>query len=350
MQFAMGTPGAGVVATMHETGLATATSARLRARRPVVIGHRGAAAHRPEHTRAGYELAADLGADRIEPDVVVSRDGALVVRHENELSLSTDVAAHPRFAGRRRTQEVAGVETTGWFVEDFTLAELRTLRALERWPHLRPGGTLHEGTVLTLGEVVGIARARGIGVQAELKNPSWSASIGLPLVELVCAEVGAAPDVVWQSFDVAGVQELRARLGATASLVQLIGDEPAHDPLVTPAGLRGISTYAGGIGPSKHRILQRDGRGNLVAVSDLVAQAHRAGLTVAPFTVRAENAFLPLHLRRGTDPAGLGDAGTEARLLLALGVDGLITDNPEIAVRERAALAAPALAPVRPRT
>ncbi|WP_091060679.1 glycerophosphodiester phosphodiesterase family protein [Klenkia brasiliensis] len=337
---------------MHETGLATvpATAARLRARRPVVIGHRGAAAHRPEHTRAGYELAADLGADRVEPDVVVSRDGVLVVRHENELSLSTDVAAHPRFASRHRTQEVAGEEVTGWFVEDFTLAELRTLRAVERWPHLRPGGTLHEGTVLTLAEVVEIARARGMGVQAELKNPTWSASVGLPLVELACAEVGAAPDVVWQSFDVVGMQQLRARLGAAASVVQLIGDEAAHDHLVTPAGLRGISTYAGGIGPSKHRILQRDRHGTLVGVSDLVAQAHRAGLTVAPYTVRAENAFLPLHLRRGTDPAGLGDAGTEARLLLALGVDGLITDNPEIAVRERAALAAPALAPVRPRS
>ncbi|WP_336402514.1 glycerophosphodiester phosphodiesterase family protein [Klenkia sesuvii] len=336
---------------MHETGLQTVPGSgrRVPRRHPVVIGHRGAAAHRPEHTRAGYELAADLGADRIEPDVVVTRDGALVVRHEVELSLSTDVATRPEFAGRRRTQEVAGDVCTGWFVQDFTLAEVRTLRAVERWPHLRPGNTLHTGEVLTLAEVVEIARARGIGVQAELKDPSWSASVGLPMTELVAAEVGTAPDVVLQSFDAAGVRELRDRLGAAATLVQLIGDEDAVDPMVTPAGLREISTYAGGIGPSKHRILLRDATGTMVGVSDLVAQAHRAGLTVAPFTVRAENAFLPAHLRRGTDPAGLGDAGTETRLLLALGVDGVITDNPEIAVRERAALAAPALAPVRPR-
>ncbi len=336
---------------MRETGLQTVpdTSLRTPRRRPVVIGHRGAAAHRPEHTRAGYELAADLGADRVEPDVVVSRDGALVVRHENELSLSTDVAARPEFAGRRRTQEVAGAACTGWFTEDFTLAELRTLRAVERWPHLRPGNTVVDGTVLTLGEVVDLARARGIGVQAELKNPTWSASIGLPLAELVCAEVGAAPDVVLQSFDATGMREVHRRLGSADTLVQLIGDEAPHDAQVTPAGLREISTYAGGIGPSKHRILLRDGHGAMIGVSDLVAQAHRAGLSVVPFTVRAENAFLPTHLRRGTDPAGLGDAGAEARLLLALGVDGLITDNPEIAVRERAALAAPALAPVRPR-
>ncbi|WP_091249472.1 glycerophosphodiester phosphodiesterase family protein [Klenkia soli] len=336
---------------MRETGLQTVpgTAHRSSRRHPVVIGHRGAAAHRPEHTRAGYELAAHLGADRIEPDVVVSRDGALVVRHENELSLSTDIATRPEFADRRRTQEVAGQECTGWFAEDLTLAEIRTLQAVERWPHLRPGNTLHTGAVLTLGEVVELARARGIGVQAELKNPTWSASVGFPLVDLVCAEVGVAPDVVLQSFDAAGVRALRDRLGPGAPLVQLIGDEPEHDHHVTPAGLREISTYAGGIGPSKHRILLRDDAGTMVGVSDLVAQAHRAGLTVAPFTVRAENAFLPAHLRRGGDPAGLGDAGTEARLLLALGVDGLITDNPEIAVRERAALAAPALAPVRPR-
>ncbi|WP_092803101.1 glycerophosphodiester phosphodiesterase family protein [Klenkia marina] len=336
---------------MRETGLQTVPGSgrRVPRRHPVVIGHRGAAAHRLEHTRAGYELAADLGADRIEPDVVVSRDGALVVRHEVELSLSTDVADHPEFTDRRRTQEVAGAWCTGWFVQDFTLAELRTLRAVERWPHLRPGNTLHTGELMTLGEVVELARARGVGVQVELKDPTWSASIGLPLAELVAAELGAAPDVVLQSFDAAGVRELRDRLGAAAGLVQLIGDEAAFDGMVTPAGLREISTYADGIGPSKHRILLRDGAGTLVGVSDLVAQAHRAGLTVAPFTVRAENAFLPVHLRRGTDPAGLGDAGTEARLLLALGVDGLITDNPEIAVRERAALAAPALAPVRPR-
>ena len=334
---------------MHETGLPAvpATTGAVRGRRPVVIGHRGAAAHRPEHTRAGYALAVQLGADRIEPDVVATRDGALVVRHENELSLTTDVAEHAVFADRRRTQEVAGQECTGWFAEDFTLAEIRTLRTVERWPHLRPGNALFDRaeTVLTLPEVVDLARAHGVQVQAELKNPTWSASVGLPLVELVCTALAPGDPVVLQSFDAAGVRELRDRLGAGPELVQLIGDEPGYDHQVTPAGLREISTYADGIGPSKHRILLRDDAGSLVAVSDLVGAAHRAGVAVHPFTVRAENAFLPVHLRCGPDPAGRGDAGAEARLLLALGVDGLITDNPEIAVRERAALAAPALSP-----
>lgn len=349
---------------MDETGLRVApatpraATTRVSWRRPVVVGHRGAPTHRPEHTWSGYSLALDLGAELIEPDVVVSRDGALVVRHENELSLSTDVGEHPEFAGRRRTQDVAGEVTTGWFAEDFTLAELRTLRAVERWPHLRPGNTRFDRTepLLTLTEVVALATSRGARVQAELKNPTWSAAQGLPMVELVCAELralgAAGPDspVVLQSFDVAGMQALRAELGTAApTLVQLIDTSAAEDHLVTPAGLRGISTYAQGIGPSKSRILLRDEHGALTGVSDLVARAHRAGLTVTPYTVRAENAFLPAHLRRGTDPAARGDVGAEARLLLALGVDGLITDSPEVVVRERAELAAPALAPVRPR-
>ncbi len=345
---------------MHETDLRVdpVVNAVTPRREPVVVGHRGAPAHRPEHTRSGYALALDLGAELIEPDVVASRDGALVVRHENELSLSTDVATHPEFASRRRTQEVAGRLATGWFTEDFTLAELRTLRAVERWPGLRPANTRFDGDepLLTLAEVVDLATARGARVQAELKNPSWSAAQGLPLVDLVCAELralsatGADSPVVLQSFDVAGMRALRAALGdAGPPLVQLVEDGTGHDRLITPSGLREISTYADGIGPGKGRILVRDAEQALTGVSDLVAQAHRAGLTCTPYTVRAENTFLPRHLRRGTDPAARGDVAAEARLLLALGVDGLITDSPEVAVRERAALAAPALAPVRPR-
>ncbi|MCW2582887.1 MAG: glpQ [Klenkia sp.] len=342
---------------MDETDLRVAPAAapsRVTLRRPLVVGHRGAPAHRPEHTWSGYSLALDLGADLIEPDVVATRDGALVVRHENELSLSTDIAGHPEFADRRRTQEVAGELVTGWFAEDLTLAEVRTLRATERWPQLRPGNTRFAGRepVLTLTEVVALATSRGARVQAELKNPTWSTSIGLPLAELVTAEVtasGALDDVVLQSFDAAGVRELRARLGAAATLVQLVGSETTYDGMVTPAGLREISTYADGIGPSTTRILLRDADQTMVGVSDLVAQSHRAGLTVVPYTVRAENTFLPRHLRRGTDPAARGDVHAEARLMLDLGVDGVITDSPEVAVRERAELEAPALAPVRPR-
>ena len=316
---------------------------------PVVVGHRGACAYRPEHTTASYELAIDLGADLIEPDVVVSRDGALVVRHENELSHATDVADRPEFADRRTTKDVAGHTCTGWFAEDFTLAELRTLRAVERLPELRPLNTSYDGEfgILTLAEVVEIAREhstadRPVRVLAELKQPEWSAAEGRPMTELVAAELrrlGAdTPDgtVVVQTFDAAALRALRADLGdRSPTMIQLVNDLPVHDALLSPAGLREISTYAQGIAPSRHRILLRDEQQNLTGISGLVHDAHAAGLQVVPWTLRGENAFLPRHLRRGADPAALGDADGEARLLLALGVDGLITDHPDIAVRAR---------------
>jgi glycerophosphoryl diester phosphodiesterase len=322
--------------------------------RPLVVGHRGACAYRPEHTLAGYELAVDLGADLIEPDVVVSRDGALVVRHENELSRSTDVADRREFADRRGTRRVGQVERTGWFAEDFTLAELRTLRAVERLPGLRPLNTAYDGQfgIVTLAEVVELARRRStpgrtVRVLAELKKPTWSAVHGLPMTDLVAAELrrldATAPDgtVVVQSFDAAALRTLRAELGdGGPTMLQLVDDGAEDDVLVTPAGLREVSTYAQGIAPSRHRILLRDGDQTLTGISDLVAQAHRAGLAVVPWTLRAENAFLPRHLRLGTDPAALGDAEGEARLLLALGVDGIITDHPDIAVKARAELVA----------
>jgi glycerophosphoryl diester phosphodiesterase len=321
---------------------------------PVVIGHRGACAYRPEHTTASYEVAIDLGADLIEPDVVVSRDGALVVRHENELSRSTDVALHPEFADRRTTKEVGGHRCTGWFTEDFTLAELRTLRAVERLPALRPLNTAYDGAfgLLTLGEVVELAGERStrehpVRVLAELKQPSWSKAEGLPMTELVAAELrrlgadGADGPVVVQTFDSAALRELRADLGDDGPpMLQLVNDSAEHDALLSPAGLREISTYAQGIAPSRHRILLRDADQTLTGISDVVNKAHSAGLQVVPWTLRAENTFLPRHLRLGTDPAALGDAGAEARLLLALGVDGLITDHPDVAVRAREDIAA----------
>jgi glycerophosphoryl diester phosphodiesterase len=330
-------------------------------RRPVIVGHRGAPTYRPEHTAASYELAIDLGADLIEPDVVVSRDGALVARHESELSHSTDVAARPEFADRRTTREVDGRERTGWFTEDFTLAELRTLRAVERMPALRPLNTTYDGRfgILTLADVVEIARRRStaerrIRVLAELKKPSWFEAHAVPMTELVAAELrrlgSAGPDgtVVVQSFDAAALRRLRADLGPQGpTILQLVDDAAGDDRLVTPVGLREVSTYAQGIAPSRHRILLRDADQALTGVSDLITRAHRAGLLVVPWTLRPENAFLPRHLRRGEDPATLGDAQTEARLLMALGVDGVITDAPEIAVRARAELETAAAVPVR---
>lgn len=347
---------------MQETGLKAVHSPRLE-RSPRIIGHRGAPSYRPEHTLASYELAIDLGADLIEPDVVVTRDGQLVARHENELSRSTDVAERPEFADRRRTQEVDGEELTGWFSEDFTLAELRTLRAVERLPGMRPMNTAYDGRfgILTLAEVVEVVRRRStpdrqVRVQAELKCPAWFAAQGLPMTELVAAELRRLDatrsdgPVVVMAFEQAALRELRADLGSDGPrLVQLIEEEGRQDALVTPAGLREVSTYADGIAPHKGRILLHGADGGLVGVSDLITQAHRAGLTVEPWTLRPENVFLPSHLRRGGDPRGLGDAQTEARLLFALGVDSVITDAPETAHRARAELSAAAMAPVRPR-
>ena len=323
------------------------TSPAIDVRRPVIVGHRGAPAYRPEHTASAFELAIDMGADLIEVDLVVSRDGVLIARHENELSRSTDIASRRGFAHRRTTKEVEGVEVAGWFAEDFTLAELRTLRAVERMPDLRPLNTTYDGRfgILTFAEVVELARRRSssgrrIRVLAELKHPTWSAEQGLPMGELVAAEflrlrtTGPQDTVVVQSFDAAGLRDLRARTGLRGpTMLQLFNDSPRYDPMTTPTGLREISTYAQGIAPSRHRLILRDADDAVTGVSDLVDRAHSAGLCVVPWTVRAENAFLPRHLRRGADPAGYGDAAAEVGVLVALGVDGLITDHPDIAVR-----------------
>jgi glycerophosphoryl diester phosphodiesterase len=346
LQFSVRPPDSGVVGDMH----ATESPARRPATRPslpVVIGHRGAPAYRPEHTAAGFELAIDQGADLIEPDLVVTGDGVLVVRHENELSLSTDVGDRPEFASRRTTRDVGGEARTGWFTEDFTLAELRTLRAVERMPHLRPMNTAYDGHygLLTFAEVVAIARRRStaerpVRVLAELKNEAHPRIHGLTMADLVGAELLAlgATDgqVVIQSFDADLLRDLRARFGDDGPrMVQLIHDFPEWDRRITRAGLREISTYAQGVNPSRHHILLRDDDAEITGVSDLVDQAHDAGLSVIPWTLRSENAYLPRALRRGDNPAGMGDAVAEARMLLALGVDGLITDNPDVAVRAR---------------
>ena len=341
----------GVVENMQVTA-ATAERPSTVLPTPVVVGHRGAPSYRPEHTIASYELAIDLGAEAIEPDVVVSRDGVLIARHENELSRTTDVASRPEFAHRHTSRTVDGRACSGWFVEDFTLAELRTLRAVERTPALRPLNTPYDGRfgILTLAEVVELARSRSvpgrpIRVLAELKHPDWFASVGLPVAELVAAELrrldAARPDgtVIVQTFDAAALRTLREELGEEAPrMMQLVSDAPEFDPMLTNAGLREISTYAQGLAPSKHRILLRDDGDALSGVSDLVHRAHDAGLAVIPWTLRAENTYLPAHLRSGSDAAAPGDMAAEARLLLGLGVDGLITDSPEIAVRTRAEL------------
>jgi glycerophosphoryl diester phosphodiesterase len=341
---------------MHATESPESDSPATRLPLPLVVGHRGAPAYRPEHTTASFDLAIDLGAELIEPDVVVSADGVLVARHDRELSITTDVADHPEFAGRRATKLVHGRAITDWFVEDFTLAELRTLRAVERLPELRPLNTTYDGRyeLLTLAEVVELARRRStatrqIRVLAELKDPSVPVAGLGPMTDLVAAELRrldattADGTVVLQTFDAAALRRLRAEFGDDGpTMFQLVGDGAEGDPMLTPFGLREISTYAQGITPSRHRLILRDPEQRMTGTSTLVDQAHSAGLAVVPWTLRAENSFLPLQFRRGEDPAGMGDAVAEARVLIGLGVDGLITDSPDIAQRVRTQLAVPA--------
>lgn len=328
---------------------------------PLVIAHRGASGERPEHTISAYRLAIEQGADVIEPDLVMTRDGVFVARHENEISETTDVAARPEFADRRTTRTIDGVEVTGWFTEDFTLAELKTLRARERLPQLRPDNTRYDGLdpIPTFEEVVALARAesertgRTIGVYPELKHPSHFESLGLDPVGAFAAEARrlgldrADSPIFVQCFEVGPLERLNALIDSP--LVQLVAAEggPADRPgtaysaMITPAGLAAIAAYADGIGPEKTLILPRDADGRSLAPTSLVADAHAAGLKVHPWTFRAENYFLPRELRLGLAirPDHLrrhGDLDAELRAFYALGVDGVFTDFPAAAVRARA--------------
>ena len=331
---------------------------------PLIIAHRGASGWRPEHTLAAYALAIDQGADYIEPDLVMTRDGVPVVRHENEISSTTDVAAHAEFADRRTTKRIDDVEVPGWFTEDFTLAELKTLRARERLPELRPANAAYDGRyeIPTLQEIIALVRykeretGRAIGLYPETKHPSYFRAIGLPLeqalVDILHANGyrGPAAPVFIQSFEVANLQRLAAL--TEIPLIQLIeaggrpydfvagGDSRSYAALITPAGLTEIATYAQGIGPDKNLIVPRDARQRLLPPTSLVNDAHRAGLWVHPWTFRSENGFLPADFRRGdpTDSTYLlqhGDAEAEYRLFFDLEVDGVFSDFPDIAVRVR---------------
>ncbi|WP_293367760.1 glycerophosphodiester phosphodiesterase [Nevskia sp.] len=336
-----------------------------RQQQPIVIGHRGASAYRPEHTLAAYELAIDLGADFIEPDLVPTRDGVLVARHENEISMTTDVASRPEFAGRRTTKIVDGISLSGWFTEDFTLAELKTLRAIERIPQLRQRNTLYDGRypVPTLQEVIDLQRrksretGRSIGIYPETKHPTYFDGIGLSMEEPLAAllrrnglDRSDAPVFV-QSFEVANLKDLR-RL-TRVPLVQLFGgpaerpfdfvaagDSRTYAALASPAGLAEIAGYADGIGPPKTAIVPRNAAGESLPTTSLVRDAHAAGLLVHPYTFRNENNFLPAELRTGDaadplTPTLYGRALDEYRQFFALGVDGLFSDNPDSAIEAR---------------
>jgi glycerophosphoryl diester phosphodiesterase len=305
---------------------------------PIVIGHRGACGHRPEHTLASYELAARLGADFLEPDLVSTRDGVLVARHENEISTTTDVGERPELAARRTTKEIAGRAVTGWFTEDFTLAELRTLRARERIPQLRPANAAYDGrfAIPTFAEVQDLASrlseelGRELGVYPETKHPEHFRGLGLPLEDpLVDALAGWPLPVFVQSFG-DNLPALRRRL--SVPFVQLLHGRD-------PVDLDAIAAYADAVGPYKERILPRDGDGRSLEPTSFVADAHAAGLLVHPFTFRNENAFLPTELRRGDDPGAHGDAAAEYERFYALGVDGVFSDFPDVAAAVRASMA-----------
>ena len=334
----------------------------------LVIGHRGSSGYRPEHTLASYQLAIDLGADFIEPDLVSTRDGHLVARHENDISGTTDVANHPEFASRKATKLIDGISVTGWFTEDFTLAEIKTLRARERLPALRPQNAMFNDRfeIPTLEEVIALAqhesqrRHRVIGIYPETKHSTYFQSIGLSLEEpliriLNDAGLRGKQDAVFiQSFEVHNLQKL-SRL-TRLPLIQLVdaagapfdlvaaGDPRTYADLVTPAGLREIARYADGVGVNKNLIIPRDATGKLQAPTNLIRDAHANRLLVHSWTFRAENTFLPLDFQIGdpTNPlfAGLrGDFPAEIRLFDSLGLDGMFSDQPDVAVAVRSGLA-----------
>lgn len=353
------------------------TARRRPAKRPlpIIIAHRGASGYAPEHTLLAYFIAIEQGAEFIEPDLVATRDGVLVARHENEIGATTDVAQRAEFANRRARKIIDGVAREGWFTEDFTLAEVKRLRARERIGELRPANARFDGQleIATLDEILGLVRAlerareaaahaRGIappapiGVYPETKHPTYFAEQGLalegPLLEALRRHgyQGRDAPIFIQSFEMGNLRALRER--TQLPLVQLIerdgapydllarGDARRYAQLIEPAGLDEIAHYADAVGVEKTLVVPRTEDGALAAPSSLVNAAHAAGLAVHAWTFRAENAFLPVPLRSGSEPGALGDLSGEIAAYLAAGVDGLFADQPFAAVRARDAFIA----------
>ncbi|WP_296457076.1 glycerophosphodiester phosphodiesterase [Phenylobacterium sp.] len=330
--------------------LATAAAGPVPAKtpvRPIVIAHRGASGERPEHTLTGYTLAIDEGADFIEPDLCCTKDGHLVVRHENEIGGTTDVAGRPEFASRKAEKVIDGEKVTGWFTEDFTLAELKTLRARERLPALRPGSARFDGlaAIPTFQEVLDLAKAEGrrvgreIGTYPEMKHPAYFAGLGLPLEGRVLDALktnglnSRTAPVFVQCFEVEPLKAF-ARLGGRARRVMLVSQGPAPVDVKSAAGIKAVAAFAEGLGPEWPLVVPT-ADGGLGPATALVKDAHAAGLQVHPWTVRAENVFLPPKLRRGTSPADHGDVEAVFKALYAAGVDGLFSDFPGLAAQAR---------------
>ena len=321
--------------------------------RPWIIGHRGASGYRPEHTRAAYELAFALGADAVEPDIVATRDGVLVLRHENEISGTTDVGAHAEFADRRTTKRIDGQSLTGWFTEDFTWAELQTLRAVERLPGVRPGSATFDGRypILRLSELLELIadaserHGRALGLVAEVKHATHFDAVGLPLGELVAgALTGFDGPLVVESFEEGVLGEVRQRgldartvyllegKGAAPDLVARFGaSAPDYSSQLTDGGLDELAGRVNGISVDKGRLLKPDVRAGV----ELVDRAHRRGLEVFTWTLRPENKFLTAPFRSGGGAREWGDWRAEFEAVLATGLDGVFADHPDLAVAAR---------------
>ncbi|WP_326648657.1 MULTISPECIES: glycerophosphodiester phosphodiesterase [unclassified Streptomyces] len=321
---------------------------------PTIIAHRGASGYRPEHTLGSYQLALDMGAHVIEQDLVPTRDGHLVCRHENDITGTTDVAAHPEFASRRTTKSVDGVSLTGWFTEDFTLAELKTLRAKERIPANRQENTLYDGRwaiptfeeVLRWAEKEGHRRGRPVWLHVETKHPTYFRGLGLGLEERLARLLRRYgrdrrnSPVFLQSFEPSSIQRLAGLVDSPrVVLLSAANTRPwdfvqAGDPrtvadLVKPDGLKWIASYAQGIGPTLDLVIPKDANGKLGTPTSLVRDAHAKDLILHPYTMRNENTFLPADFRRGTDPNAYGDAFGAFKVYFETGIDGIFTDNSD---------------------
>ncbi|WP_336658795.1 glycerophosphodiester phosphodiesterase family protein [Leucobacter sp. USHLN153] len=329
--------------------------------RPLVIGHRGAPGYRPEHTASAYRLACAAGVDLVEPDIVATRDGVLVVRHENEISGTTDVADRPEFEHLRATKWVDGVQVSGWFTEDFTWEEIATLRCRERLPALRPENVAFDGRegILRLRDVCAIVDeqsaelGRDIGLVVEIKHARYFADRGFDLAALAMQELAEAgwadrPErLVIESFELGALHRLR-EAGVRAELVFLAEHlgAPADEPLSgaaardyawyrSDAGLELLAGRVGGISVSKIDLLRCDAKGRAVGPTDLVARAHARGLRAFTWTLRPENRFLSARFRSDRDPAAWGDWEAEFAMILASGVDGVFVDHPELGLAAR---------------
>ena len=324
---------------------------------PLVIGHRGAAGYLPDHTLEGYALAIAMGADYVEPDLVATKDGHLIARHEPNMIATTNVASLPQFASRKRTAVVDGVPEVGFFASDFTLAEIKTLRAIQPLADRDPDFN-GQFEIPTLEEVIQLVKrksaeeGRRIGIYPETKHPTFFRAEGLPLERLLVKTLNRnglnhrRAKVFVQSFEISNLKALNRVL--RVPLVQLLdspdvkpgdvlaaGGTTTYGDLATADGLKGVAKYADGVGPFKDYIIPRDASNHSLPPTTFVADAHAAGLVVHPYTFRNENQFLPVEDQRGPDPNAYGNAFAEDQRFFAAGVDGIFTDNPDTGVAAR---------------